>query len=197
MSQDDLGWDKIVKLMTESEGRIKGERIEITRESAARGQLESAILLWFLEGHVASIHTLAVAAQELLHGVGKKAGKPSKVASWIKSKPKAFQKLSRLPQNFFKHANTDPNASINYPPVLGDMHIVDAVMSYEDLFQKLPPVMQLFAARFAVEYPDILPVDYAATKILKGAKIDDLAELSRSDFLVECLARVGRRRKPT
>jgi hypothetical protein len=189
------GWDQIAKWLIESKGRQKWVRI--TRESAARGQIESAILLWFLDADVASIHTLTIAAQELLHSVGKKRGKPCRDVTWIKSLPKADQKLMRLPQNFFKHANTDPNAQIDYPPTFGDMHLIDDVISYQELYDKLTPIMRLFATRFAVEYLHILPVDETAKQVLMGIQIDDLAELSRSEFLVKCLPRFRKKRNGT
>lgn len=48
--------------------------VRINREEAARGQLETAIWLWFHEGDIAAIHTLAVAAQGLLSASCRDAG---------------------------------------------------------------------------------------------------------------------------
>jgi hypothetical protein len=41
--------------------------LAVTKQSAARSQLETAIRLWFYEGDPVAIHTLAVAAHDCLH----------------------------------------------------------------------------------------------------------------------------------
>ncbi|PYJ69355.1 MAG: hypothetical protein DME75_11245 [Verrucomicrobia bacterium] len=151
---------------------------------AARGQLESAILLWFLEKDLASIHTLTVAAQELLHHTGKPQGKPSKLVSLIKSQPRAFQKQAREAQNFFKHPQK--HTRVLYSPLSAELFIIDALALYEDLANHLTPLMKLFAIRFSLSYPDTLPFDLTV-KLPIGVRRDDLAKLGRADFLKEVL----------
>jgi len=151
---------------------------------AARGQLESAILLWFLEKDIVSIHTLTVAAQELLHHTGKPHGKPSRLVSLINLQSKTFQKQAREAQNFFKHPKKQ--GRVLYSPLTAELFIIDAMALYEDLGNHLTPLMKLFAIRFALLQPDILPFD-VAVKLPVGVQRDDLAKLSRADFLKEVL----------
>lgn len=184
-----MPWDQIAKGLIESKG--PQEIVYINREAAAQGQIESAILIWFLEGDVASIHALSVAAQELLHTAGKKVGKPSKAIEYINSKSKGFQKRTRSPQNFFKHGHKDPTVRLRYPTVMGEAHLLDAVRSFMELYDKRPPLMRLFGARFMLEFPGYLAPGYAASAFVNGANINDLAHLCRSEFLVACLIRVA------
>jgi hypothetical protein len=166
------------------EPTISKDFVLITRMDAARGQLESAILLWFLEKDLASIHTLTVAAQELLHHTGKPHGKPSRLVSLINSQSQTFQKRAREAQNFFKHPKK--HARVLYSPRTAELFIIDALALYEDLSNHLTPLMKLFALRFAASYPDTLPFDLTA-KLPVGVRRDDLAKLSRADFLKEVL----------
>jgi hypothetical protein len=162
--------------------------VKITRQDAARGQLDSAILLWFLGQDRASIHTLAVAAQTLLHNVGKKAGKPSRSIEWVKSQPPSFQKVVRDAQNFFKHASKDPDRVLIYAPFMAETFMIDAITCFHRLYDFLTPMMRSFALRFSLMYPHVLP---PPEHLLKGAKVYELARLSRTDFLKEVLSRLS------
>ena len=190
-----IGWDDIIKWLIDAKAPPKNATVKITREAAIRGQLESAIILWFLEGDVAAIHALASAAQELLQCVGRTKGKSSPTVKWIKSQPKATQVKLRSPQNFFKHANVDTDEVLDYPTMQGDMYLIDAVASFHDVFSKVTPLMRLFAARLTLENPDILRPSYTSGWILWGAKIEDIAQLCRSDFLAEAVCRVPKTHK--
>jgi hypothetical protein len=46
--------------------------IRVTKQDAAKRQLETAIGLWFSEGDEVSTHTLATSALKVLHDVGGK-----------------------------------------------------------------------------------------------------------------------------
>jgi len=65
--------------------------LTLDKKSVAGRQLETAILLWFDEGDPVAIHTLAVAANDCLHAMGKLVNKPSDTQDWINTQSKAFQ----------------------------------------------------------------------------------------------------------
>ena len=157
----------------------------ITRMDAAIGQLETAILLWFFEKDLASIHTLTVAAQELLHHTGKPRGKPSRLVSLINSQPTAFRRLARTAQNFFKHPQK--HGRIPYPPLVAELLMIDPIAVYEDLGNHLTPLMRLFSLRFALSYPETLPFDFTLAKLPVSVRLDDLAKLERTEFLEKVL----------
>jgi hypothetical protein len=66
--------------------------IIVSKELAARGQLHTAIALWFSYGDPVSIHTLAAAAQGKLQGIVEKDHQPSHMRKWIKNFPSRVQK---------------------------------------------------------------------------------------------------------
>jgi hypothetical protein len=162
---------------------LNGGLVTITRQDAARGQLEAAILLWFLEEHHAAIHTLAIAAQTLIHNVGSKGGKPSGLVKWIKSQSKAFQRRSFEAQNFFKHANTDPNYMLRYAPDIAGIHMIDACVCFHSVYGFVTPLMLTFSLHFSIFNPDVLPPDGFPIEPPKGFKIEELVKLSRGEFL--------------
>lgn len=175
---------------------MKPERAEklvkINRKSAAQGQLEGAILLWFLQGDFASVHTLVVAAQTILHHVGSKTGKPSKLVEWIKSQPPAFQRRVVDAQNFFKHAHKDPDRVLTYAPRIAEIYIIDAIYMFEDLYHVITPLMRTFALRFSLSHPDVLDLSSLPVKFPASVKINQVAQLSRAEFFDAILPAMSR-----
>ncbi len=74
--------------------------IIVNKELAARGQLHTAIALWFSYGDPVSIHTLAAAAQGILQGLAGKDHQPPHMRKWIKNFPPRVQKIIQNPQIF-------------------------------------------------------------------------------------------------
>jgi hypothetical protein len=158
------------------------ETLIVTKHSAARSQLESAIWLWFNEGDPISIHTLAVAAHDCFHAlVWNAARKPSDFQTWLASKSKGFQKRARLAQNFFKHGAMDLKAKIQYETIHGEMLMMDAVTCYEMLIDKPIPLMRLYATRFLYEHPTLMTEDAKPT-FAKNAEVHQLTDSTRKEF---------------
>jgi hypothetical protein len=155
--------------------------IIVTKASAARGQLETAIQLWFDGGDPVSIHTLAVAANDCYHSMGKLRGSPSPVQKFIGSQSTSYQNRAREPQNFFKHGWKNLKGKVRYAPKYGEILLYDSVACHDRLFQELPALMRLFVLRFALSHPSALHVD-AEEYFLKGIKIDNLRKLERREF---------------
>jgi len=65
--------------------------IIVSKELAARGQLETVIMLWFHYADPVSIHTLAAAAQGILQDVAGKNHKLSHMRIWVKNFPADVQ----------------------------------------------------------------------------------------------------------
>jgi hypothetical protein len=161
---------------------MQDESLIVNKQFVARSQMETAIFLWFVGYDPISIHTLAAASQTILHNLGSKVGKPSMIKEWTKTKSKAFQKQMTEAQNFFKHASSDPKQSLKYPIVLGEIHILDALMCYQNLFRSLTPLMKLFALRFSIEHPNLLPLKELTAKVIKGIVVEDVAGKNRRVF---------------
>jgi hypothetical protein len=162
--------------------------IFVSKELAARGQLHTAIALWFSYGDPVSIHTLAAAAQGILQGVAGKNHPQPHMREWIKKFPPRVQKIIQNPQNFFKHAWTDPKATKPYQPYIGDLIIADASLLHQDLYG-LTPFIRAFTIRFSFEQPGYFQPHELTDKITHGIQINDLGSLSRPGFLQIVLTR--------
>src|SRR5262249_54231406 len=97
--------------------KLLSDEIVADKLDAARRQLETAITMFFNDGDVVSQHTLVMAAHGIVYDLGRKC----KIGRSIKDSPliphearKAFIKALHLPQNFFKHADTDDGAKIRF-----------------------------------------------------------------------------------
>jgi len=162
--------------------------ITVNKELAARGQLHTAIALWFSYGDPVSIHTLAAAAQGILQGLAGKDHQPPHMRKWIKNFPLRVQKIIRDPQSFFKHAWTDPKVAKPYQPYIGDLIIADAALLHQDLYG-LTPFIRAFTIRLSFEQPGIFKPHELSEKITQGIRIDDLGSFNRPTFLDTVFAR--------
>jgi hypothetical protein len=86
--------------------------IVVNRQQVTAGQLDTAILLWFLEMDPISICTLASAALTVLHHVGSKTGTSSHI--YNKEMEKLLGKKLKMAPNFFKHASRDPHHAFDF-----------------------------------------------------------------------------------
>jgi hypothetical protein len=160
--------------------------ITVNKKSAATGQLETAILLWFREGDPISIHALAAAAHDCFHAMGKNTGKPAVIQTWLESQSQDLQERSRYIQNFIKHGFKDLHGEADYCPAHGEILMFDAVTCYQGLFEKKTPLMTLFYLRYLFENPDHVHPESKPILFEKGA-IYDLLSASRRRFLEEAL----------
>jgi hypothetical protein len=185
-------WDEIAKLLVESKG--SKETVTVDVESAAQGQLESAILLWFLEADIVSTHALAVAAWELIFNAGKRSKKPSENRTKIETDwSESMQHALKVHWDFSKHGpgRKYKKTSIPYRPSDTSAILVNAVQDFLNLFDKASPLMRLFATRATVEHPHFLSAGRTPGVFLHGIEVDDIAHLCRSEFMLECLVRCG------
>jgi hypothetical protein len=162
--------------------------IIVTKASAARSQLETAIQLWFDDADPVSIHTLAVAAHDCFDALGRRIGKSSRWHELMAARPRKVQKQSAYAQNFFKHGFKDLKKQARYMPFHGEVLLFDAAICHEAIFQKVTPLMEAFLLRFAMSFPEFVTVDVGQLiKSKTGLVIDDIAPLNRSDFLKRVL----------
>jgi hypothetical protein len=106
-------------------------KITVTKLDAAKRQLRTAIRLWFAEGDPVSIHTLAFAAYEIAHVVSKKRnrGRRDLIFDSLRIKDEyrgEWNKAIKRQADFFKHANRDPDGSIEFPPITSLLFMMGA-----------------------------------------------------------------------
>jgi hypothetical protein len=158
------------------------ETVFVTKLSAARSQLESAIWLWFHEVDPVSIHTLAVAAHDCFNALVKHAvGKPSNLQQWLAEESEGRRKRIRIAQNFFKHGSFDLKAEIPLHSIDTEAFMMDAVMSFEILTKERSALMRLYGQRFLYEHPTLI-TEEAVPVFEKNAEVHQLFDSSRKEF---------------
>ena len=131
----------------------------ITKLDAAKKQLETAIRLYFNDADSISIHTLACAAHEVLCSINKKRGNhPTIMSDHLIKEPhkKMFREMLNEAKNFFKHADKDPDAVVEFNPETNEYYLLDACETYEILTGEKYPHFIIFRGWFCSKYSHIL-----------------------------------------
>jgi hypothetical protein len=111
------------------------ESITITKLGAARQQLETAILLFFDRRDPVAIHTLVGAAYDIIDDVNQRRGGTEMFVKhrYVQLPGRPEIGAINSPQNFFKHADRDPDAELEFFPEMTESFLVDACRKYMDL----------------------------------------------------------------
>jgi hypothetical protein len=140
-------------------GTKADSKLRLSKLEASRRQLETAIVLFFKGGDPVSIHTLATAAAEVIRDLNTACG----------GKPMAFDLPSNLvkpayrssllrklreAQNFFKHADQDPEAILEFNTELSVFILFDAIEKYCELSGETPPIIKVFSLWFRSRWPE-------------------------------------------
>lgn len=110
--------------------------ITLSKLEAGSRQLCTAIALWFSEGDPVSTYTLAFAAYEIFHAVSLHRN-PNRQdllfdSDWIKDEfRRDWNKHIRREVNFFKHADRDPEGSIQFDSELTEFIFLFASFARE------------------------------------------------------------------
>lgn len=163
--------------------------MHLSKLEAARRQLESAIRLFFVFGDPVSIHTLTSAARGLLRDLAKADGREAGLdagllASVRPEKLKEVRGLLSEAQNFFKHADTDPDAVLEFNPTTSEAFLWDACVLYSALTGHKLPLLVLFESWFALSHPDLL--EPAAQAVVSGLSAVP-NPVNRTKFMQEML----------
>lgn len=153
----------------------------VTKKEAATVQLETAIKLFFENRDLISAYTLCSAANGILEGIYKKerstimarqygdSGDATKFRfSWneeweIRLKPEHIKEGFRLlnaAQNFFKHAESDHDATHEFKDwEETGIKIFGAVTNYNLVFGEISPAMNIFFTVYIILHPNFLTED--------------------------------------
>lgn len=117
---------------------MDARKIKISKLDAARRQLDTAIRLYFMESDPVSVHTLAAASFEILKDLDEHGPNTGTFYDHIEKQVRPeYQKyvfgIFRAPQNFFKHADDDPDKVLEFPLALSEMLLMSAGEKYSEL----------------------------------------------------------------
>lgn len=139
--------------------------ISVSKIDAAKRQLETALRLYFGSEDPITIHTLASAAFGILNDVSK--SKELEVESFhdlmMKQTKLGQEKKMRFylkrHENFFKHADRDSDANIDFNPSSTDWVLFDCIRLYCAITQENPPIMKAFHAWWLYSYKHLLKLE--------------------------------------
>ena len=140
--------------------------VKLDKEQVASRQLDAAIELIFAGGDIVSVHTLAAASSavfaDLLHAKGRKAWR-DEIVECFPGQEEEIKRVLRKAQNFFKHANKDPDAVLEFDEATNDETIIIATLEYGELLtldknndKKLTVPMSIFQMWYFAKAPEAL-----------------------------------------
>jgi hypothetical protein len=137
------------------------KEMQISKLDAARRQLETAIRLYFHTGDPVSIHTLTAAAYQIIRNINQARGGEKRLQKdqiLELAKPEFRAELIRkmnAAENFFKHADKDPNVLLEFNPAQTDIMIQDALECFFHLTGEQTPLMSTYKAWFMATRADL------------------------------------------
>ncbi len=103
-------------------------KLRISKIDAARRQLDCAIELWFMDADEVSIHTLAAAAYQIVHDLKRHRGVERGLlydAPTVRAeRRREWLMLVKRAMNFFKHADNDPEETLDFRPIESLVHML-------------------------------------------------------------------------
>lgn len=134
----------------------------LNKFDVAERQLNQAIRLFFEGGDSVSIHTLAEAASQILYDLKPHYGTTSmfRDSDWIKDEfRKEWIAYLIKARNFFKHANKDPLAVLEFKEKLNLFSIIDSLSMYTQIKKAWTPESMAFMSWFSLNHPRYLKKD--------------------------------------
>ena len=135
-------------------------RIQVTKLESARRQLETAIKLFFAGGDFVSIHTLSYAAYGITRDLCEHSKNPKSLTKWVENRvvetqQKEFFKHISKAGGFFKHADQEPKAVLEYIPEQYELFLMFAIYQYEALTNELTLPMGVFKIWYLKNRPGL------------------------------------------
>lgn len=96
-------------------------------------------------------------------------------------------------ENFFKHADRDPEASLDFNPQQSEFFIADACFQYEKLTGERPPLFVVYRIWFLANRPELFVLPEDATKIVRDGA-PSIVQQGRAGYFDAMLPLVMRNR---
>lgn len=160
----------------------------ITKLDAAVRQLNIAVEMWFQESDIVATHTLACSAHQLIFDIKRKESIDSEMLfdSLIfkdEFRNKAIKHLKKE-YNFFKHADKDPDATIEFNGVITQYYILISLRGLLSLNVVLTGAMRIFSLYYSILHPQHL--NQKGKEELAEASSEELLQdvrfMSKSEF---------------
>lgn len=137
---------------------IKFKIVPISKRDAVKQQIDEAIWMFFSRRNPVAIHSIVGAAHQVLHDLTNRNCsmiKNERSASTSRKGKEWYRRLNKE-YNFFKHAETDKEETINFDPLLHTYYLVDCVYMYRALTGTSPYNHSIFDSWFALAKPSAI-----------------------------------------
>jgi len=113
-------------------------RQRIGKLDAAQRQLRTAVKMFFDDGDDVSIRTLVAAARQILLDLLKRRGRSSRFQEGLQDllTPEGlavFRQAIAEPENFFKHANRDPDRELEFNPESTSFMLIECGVLHQEI----------------------------------------------------------------
>jgi hypothetical protein len=132
----------------------------ITKLEAAKRNLATAVRLFFERGDAVAIHTLAAAAQGVVRDIARARGLEH--TSILHDNPMVPKKSRKdwvnavnAPRNFFKHADADPEGSLEFNEITNAQTLLDASLVLTQLHDKPLAEANVFLGWITTANPEL------------------------------------------
>jgi hypothetical protein len=129
--------------------------VKLTKIEAAERQLSEAIKLFFEERDPVAIHVLASGAAQIAADLAKKQGlnAPFRDTEYMGGKQKQWWvRVIKSAENFFKHADRDPNGVLILPTEITRLYLADAASTLEAVGSEGTVEMEIYQLWFIHKY---------------------------------------------
>jgi hypothetical protein len=156
---------------------VNRSKIKISKLEAVRRQVETAIRIYFVNGDPVSVHTLAAASLQILVDLDKKGPQTGTLWDLLRRqvRPEYIDEVIKLftaPENFFKHADRDPNEILEFPLSMPEWFLWECVVKYPVLAGETPPLMLAYWTWFMIRHSDIVRAEIRAQLNFHGLSTD-------------------------
>jgi hypothetical protein len=158
-----------------------------TKIDAARRQLDAAIRLFFALEDPFAVHTIISAAHRILRDLAEQSGR-SRFHQTVKGLIRPgmegeFWSAINKNVNFLKHANSDPEATLEFEEEVNDALIAHSCLYYETLGHQLTPDMRGFIWWYMMMKPNLLVKSSEIRELLLRPEFHRIRELPRNEQL--------------
>jgi hypothetical protein len=161
-------------------------KITVTKLDAAKRQLRTALRLWFDDGDPVSIHTLLAAAHEIIHTLYRRKGLRDLLfdSDLIKDEFRSkWAKSMKAAPTFFKHAQHDPDSSIEFNPEINSLFPLFLVAGFHRMGEPLEIEERAFLLWLQVNRPDLIK---SGANLGPINAIEYTRNIRKNDFFKSC-----------
>lgn len=155
-------------------------KIKVSKMDAARRQLDMAIEMWFYDKDPISVHTLAAAAYQVIHDINQKKGGGADLlydSLVIKDEyRKEFADAIKAPGNFFKHADRDTEATVEFPLEASLLFFIFAIRGLHSLGERRSASAEVFLKWLEVHRPEWITAEFR-DRLAKALTVEGLQKL--------------------